>query len=740
MTGSSADTIGRSQRPLALHRSRLQPPRPLVPPVSRRALVEKLLHTSAPLVLLSSPAGWGKTMVLKEWSESDPRPAAWLQLDPSMNDQVLFLAYLLGALGEVVPLDAATSSLLASPMPPVHERILPLVCDKVADARPFLLVLDNAHAVEDVACWRILAEILMTLPLGGQIALASRDAPPMALARMRASGALAEFGVEDLAFSASEARELLEAQRGGLDAGAVERVYEATEGWPAGLYLASLAGRDLPAAEWSAHVRGDQPDIAAFMGDEVFGGLPPERREFLSHTSILDTLSADACRAITGLATAADELERLARENSFIVRLDDTGLVYRYHRLLREFLRAELARRSPAGAQRLHRLAADWFWGCGEPEPAIRHWLQAGDVAAAAGAVAGSWMGQWRAGRRETVRRWLGWFSDQEILDDKALTLTAGWVYSALDDAELGERWGRAACTLRMDDQPSPDGAASLLASQTLLRATLAPDGIGRMREDAELALSLESAGNSWHVEALDTLGTARWLSGAPRTAIHPLEQAAKEGLAFNPVAELVALGTLALVYSDMGEWTAAGLCSDKAARRQDELKYGSSRRTLPMFLAQARVAAHRGGGDVPAMVARVDAMLGTMVPHRWMEILAGVLLGEVCMETSEPALSQVWVNRARQAISRYPDSGMLKNRLDRLEAAVASARILQPLSPAERKVLQLLPTHLTEDGIAQELFLSRNTVKTHARSIYRKLDVRSRAEAVEKAKRLGLL
>ena len=121
----------------------------------------------------------------------------------------------------------------------------------------------------------------------------------------------------------------------------------------------------------------------------------------------------------------------------------------------------------------------------------------------------------WSRGQAETVRRWLGAFTDRQILDHPALTLTAGWVYTALDAGGLGERWCEAACGAPMDDSPSPDGAASLRSSQALLRATVGADGVRRMREDAELAARLEATpGTSWYADAQVALGVARWLSG----------------------------------------------------------------------------------------------------------------------------------------------------------------------------------------------------------------------------------
>ena len=224
------------------------------------------------------------------------------------------------------------------------------------------------------------------------------------------------------------------------------------------------------------------------------------------------------------------------------------------------------------------------------------HLQAAGEVAEAGDLVAASWPAMWSRGQAETVRRWLESFTDQQILRHKPLTLTAGWIYTALDAGELGARWGKAACTAVMTDDPSPDGAASLRSSQALLRATVAPAGVKRMREDAELAARLEKAPDtSWYADAHVALGVARWLSGAAQRALSPLTVAARQGSVHNPSAELAALGYLALIAVDEGDWDGAAEYEARATTRLAELGFGTNRRCLPMLLARVQPARARG-------------------------------------------------------------------------------------------------------------------------------------------------
>jgi LuxR family maltose regulon positive regulatory protein len=141
-----------------------------------------------------------------------------------------------------------------------------------------------------------------------------------------------------------------------------------TEGWAAGVYLAAVLAEPLPAEDWLPHLRGDQREIARYLTAEVLARLPQRTRSFLEQTSILERLSADLCRAVTGRDDAGDDLERAAGQGLFVTALDDRGEWYRYHHLFAELLRAELLRRRPRGVADLHRAAAAWFQEHREPE------------------------------------------------------------------------------------------------------------------------------------------------------------------------------------------------------------------------------------------------------------------------------------------------------------------------------------------------------------------------------------
>jgi LuxR family maltose regulon positive regulatory protein len=721
--------------------AKLKPPQVRVRLVERRALLDALGESVAPLVVLCAPAGAGKTTVLRQWAEADARPFAWVQLDEADSDPVVLLKYLSLSLESVTEVDPSVKSSLELAVPPVQERILPLLGEALAAAPGFVLVLDDAHVLAGEKAWEAVASVLRNLPEGAQLAIGSRSDPDLPLARMRASGDVAEFRAAELSLRRGEVAELMRLHECDADDETVDAVLAATEGWATGLQLACLARAGRPPAEWVPQIRGSRREIAEYLTSEVLDAQPQDVQEFLLRTSVLQELTPRLCAVVAGSDEGGELLARVAREELFAVPLGDDGGHYRYHHLFAEMLRGELEKRHPALADELHRSVADWYASEDMPDATIHHLLAAGEAAAAGDVVAAAWPATWSRGQVETVRRWLGAFTDRQILNHPALTLTAGWVYTALDAGRLGERWCEAACSLPMDDSPSPDGAASLRSSQALLRATVGADGVRRMCADAELAARLESTpGTSWYADARVVLGVARWLSGATQRALHPLAVGAREGSVCNPSAELAALGYLALISADEGEWDVAEEYETRATDLLTALGFGTHRRCLPMLLTRVKLRARVSAAESEEAAADVARLLRHMVPHPWMALLADVVLGEGAFDRADGAAAARHAASAAALLERYPDAGILRRRTHRLLEAADRARLAEPLTPAERRVLELLPTHLTDAQMAEQLFVSRNTVKSHVKSLYRKLEVSCRADAVERAREVGLL
>ena len=330
--------------------------------MAREALVATLLKSTEPLLLVSAPAGSGKTVTLAQWLRAESRPAIWLRLDGNDNDPLVLLRCLAVALNQVLGVDPEILELLQLRSPPLVERVLPGLAATVAGARPFVLVLDDAQLVQKQEAWAHLELVLENLPEGAQLVVASRSEPPLPLGRLRARGELLEVRFRELAFDLDEALELLRlhaAGEGGAEGAdardTVAALLEVTEGWATGLYLASQTARGRSPDEWLPGVRGDQRAIAGYLLDEVLEKQPASLHRFLLETSILDELTAPLCAAVSGRADAGAVLARLARENLFVSALDDRDEHYRYHHLFADLLRSRLERGEPERPALLHR-------------------------------------------------------------------------------------------------------------------------------------------------------------------------------------------------------------------------------------------------------------------------------------------------------------------------------------------------------------------------------------------------
>ena len=723
--------------------AKLRPARAQLELVERTALIAGFLRSPTSLVVVSAPAGYGKSTLLAQWADSAPVPASWLQLDAADNDPVVFLTYLTEALRRVAPVDPAVSDLLHVQTPPIEELILPRLGDALDAAQPFLLVLDDAHLVQSEACWRHLAKLFEQFPPGACLALGTRTEVPLPIDRLRAEGRLTEVSLDDLRLTRAEAGELLKLHGAETGDDALDGLLELTEGWATGLYLALLAGGGRPAGEWLPHLRGDQHVIASYLTAEVLERQPLELQEFLLRTSVLDQLCPGLCRAVTGNDNAHEHLARLARENLFVVTLDGRDEWYRYHHLFAELLAAQLERREPDQAVPLHARAAAWYHQHGDDGRAVRHWVAAGDIAAAAEPAFYAIEDYVMHGQVESARRLLDMFTDAELSGHLALTMAAGWLYgTVIGDPVRGERWRHAACSVEVGDKCMSEDQVTWRAWQLGLRALLAPDGVTRMAEDAECSAGFEHQDPEEAAESQRVVGVATYLKGSPRRASQAFDRVLRDSA--DPATRSYALAFLSLIAADEGRCDEARELDRRALELTPSMTLDLSPGmflALPMLLAHARVLAESGDPDWREHMHSCEHYLADMVPQiPWRIMLICVVLGEICLLHSELDNADGWVARAEVQLRAGPDAGMLRGRVTRLRQAVEELRMADPLTAAERRVLDLLPTQLSAPQIAARLFVSGNTVKTHTSHLYAKLGVTTRTGAVERARELGLL
>lgn len=425
--------IGNRIRPLLT--AKLRPPLRGESVIPRSHLDERFRSAfGARLVLVHSPAGFGKTTAMLQWLSMLRQlgdRTSWLSVDDGDNDPGRFLDYLLAAFRRVDPaldLDelaparfeggSATSGLL-----------LTLVRRLDESSGPFTLFLDDFERIRNPEVTRILKEVLDHLPRGGRLVIAAREAPDIGLARMRIWGQLVEIETEDLRFAPEETERFLREAHGlALDDEDLARLHRCAEGWAAGLQLAalSLAGRP-HAKEFLKSFSGSSTEIADYLAEDVLSRQPEDVRAFLLQTCILDALCGPLCDALTGGSDGYAMLGRLERANLFIVPIDHERYWYRYHNLFAQYLRTRLARGIPGMTAGLHRSAAAWFSRQGRYVEAAEHALAGGEVSLAAGAIETCAMDFIVMGQFGTIADWVNRLPSEVLDRYPKLRLAYAW-------------------------------------------------------------------------------------------------------------------------------------------------------------------------------------------------------------------------------------------------------------------------------------------------------------------------
>ena len=371
----------------ALLATKLHVPRPQPGFVPRPRLTGQLEQGLArQLLLVCAPAGSGKTALLADWARRGRYPVAWLSLDAGDNDPARLWRHAVAALDRVWPgIAERVGPLLGPPAPPSFEGLVTALVNEV-DAEPgdreVLLILDDYHLIDSPPVHASLTFLLEHLPPGLHLVLASRSDPPLALARLRARGQLAELRADDLRFTADEAAALLRGALGAdLPDAAVAALAARTEGWAAGLQLAGLSLRgQADVAGFVAAFSGSHRYVLDYLAGEVLDRQPEDMREFLLETSVLERLSGPLCDAVTGRADSQTMLEAIERAGLFLVPLDEVRGWWRYHQLFADLLRVRLRQQRPERIPALHKNAAAWHAEHGLADAAVRHAAAAGDM------------------------------------------------------------------------------------------------------------------------------------------------------------------------------------------------------------------------------------------------------------------------------------------------------------------------------------------------------------------------
>jgi len=332
-----------------------------------------------PVISVVAPPGYGKTTLLSQWAERLGPRVAWVSCERSDNDPVMLWDDILSAVERVEPVSGQSRTLVAAVGGGIS-AVPRLVASLRRLEGPVVVVLDHVEAITSPHSLASVTELALRLPEGWRLALASRDAMPLPLARMRVRRQVLELGSRDLAMSAGEAAALLRHAGADVSAAQTDELVERTEGWPTGLYLAALAiesGMPAPSFTFS----GDDRFVDDYLRSELLSHLSSTEVRFLVRTSILDRMCGPLCDALLDTTTSARMLRQLEEHNLLVVPLDRRGEWFRYHHLFRELLQAELRRTSPELVEDLHHRAATWYEDNDMAEPAIDHAAAAGDYA-----------------------------------------------------------------------------------------------------------------------------------------------------------------------------------------------------------------------------------------------------------------------------------------------------------------------------------------------------------------------
>jgi LuxR family maltose regulon positive regulatory protein len=714
--------------------------------VPRTALVNRLRRSSeARVVSIAAPAGYGKTTLIAQWAARDARPFAWVSLDDRDDDPVSLLTYIAAALHRIHPVDiavfrgaAAPGSLWSAGMPRLGAAL-------AAMPEPIVLVLDDVHELRHPDCKAALEPISKHMGGGSQLVLSGRAENGAPLARLRAERQLVEVSQKDLALSDSEACSLLTTAGATVSETDAMELNSQAEGWIAGLHLAALAMKE---SDEGVSFTGDDRFIADYLRSEHLSRLKRRDLEFLTRTAILDRMCGPLCDEVLEQTDSTRRLHALEDANAFVVPLDHHREWYRYHRLFQDMLRAELERRDPQLARALRRRAAKWYERHGEPEAAIEYAAAAEDIDEVARLVGTFALPFFRRGRVVTVERWFRLFDEPGALARyPAVAAFGAWTTALRGQTADAERFAYA---LEHSDHegPMPDGSPSVRPWAALARALLCQHGMSDSRANAELALDELSPSSYWRPPALLLLGVGLLFEGelarAETVLVETAEAALGAGAVHVGAVAHAELAVLALDRDDLARAETELAGAEEFLRDQPIDEYLTAALQLA---AGARLALARGQAasarELLVRAMRMRAHLSSAIP--WYCVQTQLELSRSHLALADVDGARTLLREAEDVIQRRPELGTLRRQARELQAELANAPGLDhgwasTLTAAELRLLPLLTTHLSFREIAERLYVSRNTVKSQAISVYRKLDASSRSEAIERAVQLGLV
>ena len=754
-------------RPILTGKLAIPPVRPGT--VARELLLARLDEAlTTKLALVVAPAGWGKTTSLVAWAvhAAGATPScrvAWITLDESDDDPHRFWCYVATALdraGASVT-DGVLSSLRVSSVDPIEFAVPQLLNDLTSDPGCQVLVLDDYQTVADRRIEESLEYFLTYLPPRVHVVLGSRFDPALPLARMRARGELVELRAADLRFTSTEAAELVSAVADvELDRQELDTLVHRTEGWAVGLKLTALTLRgDGEAKARVEQIRGDDRHIMDYLATEVLGHLPAEQRDFLLSASALDQVSGPLCDSALQRADSAAMLQALDRADLFLVPLDRQRAWYRFHRLFGDALRRELDGIAPSRASEVLRRASDWYWKHGHFEDAIRTRTAAGDLAATAElllAAEDAFLDQGAVGTYLQLADALG---EEARQADPRLAVSVAAAAGLSGQAERVSTLLDAAEPRIDDNVPPYPNWRRVAAVAAFLRATYGYAAVhepATALEYARRAVELEDDPSlqGWALARL-ALGYALLGEGQAEEAVTVLRQARRQAgpLGLPVFTHLIISGLLmeCLLIGGRQEEARAVLRDVSPAAEGFEQAVGGAAAPAVTIIRVVQGQIAYLDGDMPQARDRLvhATELARIAGHPVLLLRALTSLADAHLATGDRTAARAVLQEAREVVESWTVPPAAAQRVADAEARVGRGaaraarrqhRLAEELTDREVSILLKLQGPLTQREIARELYLSLNTVKGYTKSLYRKLGVATRLEAVDRARALGLI
>ena len=725
------------------NRSRFVPPSSPGPVVSRDRLDPLYAQATGRILRVLAPPGYGKSTQVARWAGSDQRQVGWIDLEPIDNDPLVLASALATVLRFGAPEPVAwEGSLDRSALDEVTSHLAVLV----EQAVPYVLVLDDVHNLDSAEAIAVLDAVVRHLPAGSTLVLCGRThADRGTLARQRLRPGVVEVTASELALDAPETDELLREIGVELELDALSRLCDRFEGWVAGLLLAGQALKGKGDHTWmSADHVGDTAFVIDYLRSEWTGDLSKDDRKFLSEAACLQRFTGEMCDQVLGRTRSHARLRRIHHDQLLVLPLDQRDVWFRMHPLLTRWLSSDLQEADPDRWREIHASASAWWADHGDVDLALEHAMAIDDLAAAESLVTDVGFAWLARGLHSTVRRWLAAFPTERMQRSAGLC-----EINALNNLQLGDgaralRWYEHLERI-LDSSTSPCPPLTQVRAE-VLRMTLAREPSRQLLPLAEKVIA-ELEADTWTALALYATGGLRFLAG-DREAADAFEGAAFvaeiNGLWLHQANCTSALGIVAELEGDRD-------CAADMARRAAELltrQIGELPATTAMSDAlQAVVAAREGRREDAARLIEVGQgklrAFSSVAP--WFNVLCGLAFARAAVRIDDRAASRALLRDLDQALrGEEPDHGAALH-VEELRESVEAARQLPSdpawaLTDAELKVLRHLPTNLSLADIATRLFVSRNTVKSHVAAIYRKLNATSRSDAVELARKTGLL